>query len=145
MHKGPETLIRDIAKILHVAVFLDVCDDLSIAELAQSRQNRDGDEGAQSATGATLVEVVERHETVHDGLPGNELAQDDQVMGRMAQVGVDPPRRKHVFKCLCYHGNDLCWGCRSTSMSTLSHPLEVKEKCPHREVQQILITYASQK
>jgi hypothetical protein len=35
MHKGSEIGVRDVAKILHVAVFLDVCDDQSIAELAQ--------------------------------------------------------------------------------------------------------------
>src|ERR687893_3037796 len=75
---------------------------------------------------------------LNDGLPGDELAQDDQVMSRVAQMGVDPLRRKHLVKCLCYHGRDLCWGCRSTSMSTLSYPLEVKEKYPQREVQQIL-------
>jgi hypothetical protein len=39
-------------------------------------------------------------------------------MRRMAQMGVDPLRRKDLVKCLCYHGRDLCWGCRSTSMST---------------------------
>ncbi len=37
-----------------------------------------------------MLEVVERDETVNDGLPGDELAQDDQVMSPMTQVGVDP-------------------------------------------------------
>src|ERR687894_1048058 len=142
MHKGSEVWVRDITKILHVAVFFDVFDDLSIAELAQSSQERDGDQGAYATTGTTGFEVVEWHETLNDGLPGDELAQDDQVMSRVAQMGVDPLRRKHLVKCLCYHGRDLCWGCRSTSMSTLSYPLEVKEKYPLREVQQILLTQA---
>src|SRR5688572_21986355 len=113
MHKGPQVVVRDVAKVLHVAVFLDVFDHLSIAELAQSSQERDGDQGAQGAAGTTRVEVVKRDEAVNDGLPGDELAQDDQVMRRIAQVGVDPLRRKHLVKCLCYHDQDLWWGCRS--------------------------------
>jgi len=39
-------LIWNIAKILHVAVFLDVFDDLSVAELAQSSQDGDGGQDA---------------------------------------------------------------------------------------------------
>jgi hypothetical protein len=46
IHKGPEMLIWHIAKVLHVAVFLDVVDHLAIAELAQSSQDRDRAQGA---------------------------------------------------------------------------------------------------
>ena len=98
----------------------------------------DNEKNCRSATLPPWTWVVKRDKAVNDGLPGDELAQDDQVMSRVAQIGVDPLRRKHLVKCLCYHHRDLCWGCRSTLTSTLSHPLEVKEKCPHREVQRIL-------
>src|SRR5918999_6507160 len=43
IHKSSEALIRDMAKVLNVAVFLDIVDHFASAELAQSSQDGDGD------------------------------------------------------------------------------------------------------
>jgi hypothetical protein len=60
-----------------------------VAELAKSSQDGDGAQSASSATGVALLEVVEGGEAIDDGLAGNHTAQDDQVMSRMTQVGID--------------------------------------------------------
>jgi hypothetical protein len=46
MHEGHEVWIRDIAKILHVTIFLNVFNDLAIAQVTQSGQNGHGAPGA---------------------------------------------------------------------------------------------------
>ena len=75
------------------------------------------------------------------GCQGDNVAQDDQIMGGVSQVSLDPLRTKRVFECLYYHGKDLCVGCREMLCLTFSHLSEVTEKCPGRENQQILHSF----
>jgi len=133
-------LIGDIAKVLHVSVFLNVFDDLTVAELAQSTEDGGGDQEAKGVSGAPFLRTVKRGEALNDGLPRDNVVQDDQIMCGVGQMRLDPLGRERVFECLCYHGRDLCVGCREMSCSTLSHLSEVTEKCPGRENQQILST-----
>jgi hypothetical protein len=133
-------LIGDIAKVLHVSVFLNLFDHFSIAELAQSGEDGGGDQEAKGVSRAPFLRVVERDEALNDGLPRDNVAQDDQIMCGVSQVSLDPLRTERVFECLCYHARDLCVGCREMSCATLSHLSEVTEKCPGRENQQILAT-----
>jgi hypothetical protein len=140
VHKGHEAVIGDIAKVLHVAVFLNRFDHFSITEVAQSSEDGGGDQEAEGVSRAPFVRVVERDEALNDGLPRDHVAQDDQIMGGVRQVSLDPLRTKRVFECLYYHGKDLCVGCREMLCSTLSHRSEVTETCPGRENQQILDT-----
>src|SRR5439155_1830468 len=128
------------AKVLHVAVVLHLFDHFSIAELAQSGEDGGGDQDAEGVSRAPFVRVVERDEALNDGLPRDNVAQDDQLMRGVNQVSLAPRRTERVFECLCYHGRDLRVGCREMSCSTLSHLSEVTEKCPGRENQQILTT-----
>ena len=65
MQKGPEAGIRDIAKILHVAVFLNGGDHLTIAELPQAREDGDGHQHTQGVSGAPFLGVVVGDETVN--------------------------------------------------------------------------------
>src|SRR5712691_7427119 len=58
--------------------------------------------------------MVKRGEALNDGLPRDNVAQDDQIMGGVGQMSLDPLGRERVLKCLCYHGMDLCLGCRET-------------------------------
>lgn len=111
VQKGHEALIRDIAKVLHVSVFLNVFDDLAVAELSESGQDRGGNQEAQGVARATFLRVIEGDEAVNNGLPRNDVAQDDQIVGRIGQMRFDPLGRERVLKCLCYHGMDLCVGC----------------------------------
>src|SRR5712691_6150891 len=99
-----------------------------------------GDQDAEGVSRAPFVRVVERDEALNDGLPRDNVAQDDQLMRGVSQVSLAPLRTERVFECLCYHGRDLRVGCREMSCSTLSHLSEVTEKCPGRENQQILAT-----
>src|ERR1700675_4384508 len=138
VQKGHETVIVDIAKVLHVAVFLNLFDHFSITELAQSGEDGGGDQDAEGVSRGPLRRVVERDEALNDGLPRDNVAQDDQIMCGVSQVSLDPLRTERVFECLYYHGKDLCVGCREMLCSTFSHLSEVTEKCPWRENQQIL-------
>ena len=74
-------MIGDIAKVLHVSVFLNVLDHLAIAELAQSAEDGGGDQEAKGVSCASFLRVVERDEAFHDGLPRDNVAQEDQIMG----------------------------------------------------------------
>src|SRR5713101_9095655 len=58
--------------------------------------------------------MVKRGEALHDGLPRDNVVQDDQIMCGVGQMSLDPLGRERVLKCLCYHGMDLCLGCRET-------------------------------
>src|SRR6266567_1483988 len=101
--------------------FLHRFDHFSITELAQSSEDGGGDQEAEGVSRAPFVRVVERDEALNDGLPRDNVAQDDQIMGRVRQVSLDPRRTKRVFECLYYHGKDLWVGCREMVCSTLSH------------------------
>jgi hypothetical protein len=103
-------LIRDITKVLQVSVFLHVFDHLTVAEVAQSGEQRDGDQEAKGVSRTTFVGGIERDETVNNGLPRNEVAQKDQIVRGIGQMGLDPLGRERILKCLCYHGMDLCGG-----------------------------------
>src|SRR5712691_3724725 len=127
----------------HVAVFLNRCDHFSITEVAQSSADGGGDQEAEGVSRAPFVRVVERDEALNDGLPRDNVAQEDQIMGGVRQVSLDPLRTKRVFECLYYHGKDLCVGGREMLCSTLSHRSEVTETCPGRENQQILVSLAA--
>src|SRR5713226_2308855 len=58
--------------------------------------------------------MVKRGEALNDGLPRDNVVQDDQILCGVGQMSLDPLRRERVLKCLCYHGMDLCLGCRET-------------------------------
>jgi hypothetical protein len=122
VHKGHQTLIRDITKVLHVSVFLHVFDHLTVAEVAQSGEQRDGDQEAKGVSRTTFVGGIERDETVNNGLPRNEVAQKDQIVRGIGQMGLDPLGRERILKCLCYHGMDLCGGA-SNVMFVLHHDI----------------------
>src|SRR5438128_4480418 len=54
-------------------------------------------------------------------------------MGGVGQMNLDPLGRERVLKCLCYHGMDLCVGCREipfrhylTAQRSQKHALEEK-------------------
>src|SRR5216684_3809701 len=40
----------------------------------------------------------------------SDVAQDDEIVSGVDNVGFDPLGCEHVFKCLCYHGIDLWVG-----------------------------------
>src|SRR5216683_685425 len=117
-----------MAKVLHVSVFLNVLDHLAIAELAQSAEDGGGDQEAKGVSCASFLRVVERDEAFHDGLPRDNVAQEDQIMGGVGQMSLDPLGRERVLKCLCYHGMDLCEGCRKM---TLRHYLTDQRSQKH--------------
>jgi len=114
VHKGHKAVIGDVAKVLHIAVFLNVFDDLPVAELAQSAEDGGGNEDAKGVSCAPFVRMVKRGEALNDGLPRDNVVQDEQIMGGVGQMSRDPLGRKRVLKCLGYHGMDLCMGCRET-------------------------------
>ncbi len=112
IHKGHETLVGDIAKILHRPGFFDPVDDFFIAELSKSSQDRNGDQGAQGVAVSAFIGVIERDETVDDGLPRNEATQEDEIVSGVFQMRLDPLSRKGIFKGMCYHGMNLFTGLR---------------------------------
>ena len=67
----------------------------------------DAYQGAQGTPHTTFVRVIGRDQSVNDGLPGDDVAQDDQIVGGVDNVGLDPLGGENVFTCLCYHGMDL--------------------------------------
>ena len=122
-----------MAKVLHVSVFLNVFDDFTVAELAQSAEDGSSDQGAKGVSCAPFVRVVKRGEALNDGLPRDNVVQEDQIMGGVGQMNLDPLGRERVLKCLCYHGMDLCVGCREipfrhylTAQRSQKHALEEK-------------------
>src|SRR5467141_3927921 len=58
--------------------------------------------------------MVKRGEALNDGLPRDNMVQDDQILCGVGQMSLDPLGRERVLKCLCYHGMDLWLGCRET-------------------------------
>jgi len=86
---------------------LRIMDHLAIAELAQSAEDGGGDQEAKGVSCASFLRVVARDEAFHDGLPRDNVAQEDQIMGGVGQMSLDPLGRERVLKCLCYHGMDL--------------------------------------
>src|SRR6266702_2260116 len=109
-----------MSRVVRVAVFLHRFDNFAITGLAQSSEDGGGDQEAEGVSRAPFVRVVERDEALNDGLPRDHVAQDDQIMGGVRQVSLDPLRTKRVFECLYYHGKDLCVGCRELWFSTFS-------------------------
>lgn len=59
-----------------------------------------------------LLGVVERDEAIDDGLPGNDVSQGDELIGRIGHMGFDPLRTEGILKSLCYHDMDLFEGVR---------------------------------
>ena len=112
VHTSFEDGIGDIAKVLDIAVFFDLFDDSSIAELSQAGDEGDRDHGAQGLPSSPLLSVVEREKAIEDGLPGDEVSQSDQLVGGISQMGVDPLGIEGVLKGLCYHNRDLFEGVR---------------------------------
>ena len=100
-------MLWDIAKILYIAVFFNLFNDLLIAELSQAGNDGDGDGGASGLAVSAFVGVVERGEAINDGLPRNQAAQEDKLVSGIVQVRLDPLSRKRVLKRMCYHGVDL--------------------------------------
>src|SRR5712671_835322 len=58
--------------------------------------------------------MVKRGEALNDGLPRDNVVQDEQILCGVGQMSLDPLGRERVLKCLCYHGMDLWLGCRET-------------------------------
>ena len=114
VQKGHKAVIGDIAKVLHVSVFLNVFDYLTVAELAQSAEDGGGDQEAKGVSCTPFLRIVKRGEALNDGLPRDNVVQDEQIMCGVGQMSLDPLGRERVLKCLCYHGMDLCVGCRET-------------------------------
>ena len=83
-------MIGDIAKVLHVSVFLNVFDYLTVAELAQSTEDGGGDQEAKGVSGAPFLRTVKRGEALNDGLPRDNVVQDDQIMCGVGQMSLDP-------------------------------------------------------
>ena len=50
-------------------------------------------------------------ETGNDGLPRDEVAQENQLVGGVGQVSLHPLGREGVLKCLGYHALDLSVAC----------------------------------
>ena len=101
MHEGHEALVRDIAKILHIAIFLNGHNDLAIAQVTQPGQDGHGAQDAQATAVAPFFRVVERDEAINDGLPRDQSSQQDQVMGAIGQMGLDPLIREEIFSHRC--------------------------------------------
>ena len=102
-HESLKTWVGDITKILHGTGFFDRADDVFIAELSQSSQERNGDGDAQGMALSAFVGVIEGRETLDDGRPGNEAAQEDEVVSGVGQMSADPLRIEGLFKRVCYH------------------------------------------
>ena len=81
VHTRFEDGVGDIAKELDIAVFFDLFDDLSVAELSQAGHEGDGDHGAQGLPCSPFLGVIEGNEAIDDGLPGDNVSQGDQFVG----------------------------------------------------------------
>ena len=117
IHKGVETLVRDIAKILHGPGFFNSVDDFFIAELSQSGQDGNRDHSPQGVSGSAFVRVIKGREAIDDGLPRNQTAQEDEIVSGVRQIVLDPLSRKSILKGVCYHSADLCEGLRHVAHS----------------------------
>lgn len=112
VHTGFKVGIGDIAKVLDIAVFFDLFDDSSVAELSQAGHEGGCDHGAQGLSGSPFFSVVEGDEAIDDGLPRDDVAQGDQFVCGIRQMGLDPLGTEGVLKGLCYHDRDLFEGVR---------------------------------
>ena len=112
MHTGFEGGVGDIAKILDIAVFFDLFDNLTIAELSQSGDEGDRDHGAQGLTRAPFLGVVEGDQAIDHGLPGDNVSQNDQFVGGIGYMGFDPLGTEGLLESLCYHDMNLFEGMR---------------------------------
>ncbi len=65
---------------------------------------------------APLLRVVEWDEAIDDGLPRDELPQDEQIMVAIGQMGLDPLSREGILKGVCYHDRDLFVGLEGVGM-----------------------------
>ena len=99
-------MLWDIAKVLHVAIFFDLFDDLFITELSQAGNDGDGDGGAQGLAVSAFVRVVQRGEAIDDGLPRNQAAQEDEIVCEVVQIRLDPRSRKGLLKRMCYRPSE---------------------------------------
>ena len=112
MHTGFEAGIGDIAKVLDIAVFFDFFDDLSVAEVSQSGDEGGCHDGAQGLSGSSFLSVVEGDEAIDDGLPRDDVAQENQFVCGIRQMGLNPLGTEGILKGLCYHDLDLFEGVR---------------------------------
>src|SRR5216683_4227925 len=130
-----------MAKVLHVSVFLNVLDHLAIAELAQSAEDGGGDQEAKGVSCASFLRVVARDEAFHDGLPRDHVAQEDQIMGGVGQMSLDPLGRERVLKCLCSHGMDLCEGCEQRHVRFASRHYRIPQRSKKNALREKISRY----
>lgn len=106
----PEMSILDVTKVRHVTVFLDRLDDFSVAEQSELSHDGNRDHGAKRLTVSAFIGVIEGDEAVDDGLPRYDGASDDEIVGGIGEMGLDPLSAEGILKRVCYHGGDLVRG-----------------------------------
>src|SRR5437879_10537557 len=126
---------------MHVLVFLNVFDHLTVAELAESGEERGGDQEAKGVAHTTFLGVIERDEAVKNGVPRNDVAQEDQIVSGVGQMRLDPLGRERVLKCLCYHGMDLCVGCEQRHVRFASRHYRIPQRSKKNALREKISRY----
>ena len=59
---------------------------------------------------AIFFGIIAGDEAIDNGLPGDDLSQDDQIVVVIGHMSVDRLGREDILKGVCYHNRDLFAG-----------------------------------
>ena len=137
---APEARV-DIPRVRPQGVMSNVFDHLTVAELAESGEERGGDQEAKGVARTTFLGVIERDEAVNNGVPRNDVAQEDQIVSGVGQMRLDPLGRERVLKCLCSHGMDLCVGCEQRHVRFASRHYRIPQRSKKNALREKISRY----
>jgi hypothetical protein len=98
MKESLEADVGNIAKKLHVSVFLDLFHDLAVAEFAKSGKDENGGHDAEGYPIRSRLVVIKFSELAYNRVPWNDLPNDDKLVGAILDVRFNPFGRESLFK-----------------------------------------------
>jgi hypothetical protein len=103
MKESLDADVGNIAKILHISVFLNLFHNFAVAELSKSGKDENCDHDAERFSIRANLGVIKIYESGYDCVPWNDSPNDDLIVGLILDVRFKPFGRESFFKGVSDH------------------------------------------